>query len=296
MTITAPEAVGESLDPRDPLLRLQHVLRRRLQHRTAARAGPVGRARRGGHRQRCAHHRVLHRRHRHGRRDGRGGLCPHRQRLRHRHRGAEPDRRHLALRRRPARRGRKGAARGRPGVRGDDPGVGLRPADLGGRRLRRGRRRLRARADRRHRDGAGQPGVRHRPRHRAQCHRRGRRHGVARRPGHPPQEVRRVPHRRRRRARRLRARPPAGRIVLPAGPFRPQQGRGRRHRPARAAARLAAARLRRAPAGRRAARRRCAVRGVPGQVGAVDGGRPRPAVRAAPSACWPTTRCASVAA
>ena len=29
MTITAPEAVGESLDPRDPLLRLKHVLRRR---------------------------------------------------------------------------------------------------------------------------------------------------------------------------------------------------------------------------------------------------------------------------
>ena len=71
-----------------------------------------------------------------------------------------------------------------------------------------------------------EPGVRHRPRHRAQCHRRGRRHGVARRAGHPPQEVRRVPHRRRRRARRLRARPPAGRIVLPAGPFRPHQGRG----------------------------------------------------------------------
>ena len=35
---------------------------------------------------------------------------------------------------------------------------------------------------------------------------------VPRRPGHPPQEVGRVPHRRRRRARRLRPRPPAGRL------------------------------------------------------------------------------------
>ena len=61
----------------------------------------------------------------------------------------------------------------------------------------------------------------------AQRHRRGRRHGVARWSGDPPQEVRGVPHRRRRRARRLRARPPAGRIVLPARAFRPQQGRGR---------------------------------------------------------------------
>ena len=75
------------------------------------------------------------------------------------------------------------------------------------------------------------------------------------------------------------ARPPAGRIVLPAGPFRPHQGRSRRHRPARAAARVAAPRLRRAPARRGAARRGRAVRGVPGQVGAVDGDRPRPAVR-----------------
>ena len=40
-----------------------------------------------------------------------------------------------------------------------------------------------------------------------------------------------------------------------------------------------ASRLRRAPAARCAARRRRPVRGVPGQVGAVDGRRPRPAVR-----------------
>ena len=295
MTITAPEAVSESLDPRDPLLRLStffddgsvELLHERDRSGVLAAAGTVNGT---------AHHRVLHRRHRHGRRHGCGGLPPHRQRLRHRHRGAEPDRGHLALRRRAAGRRCEGAARGRPGVRGDDPGVGLHSADLGGRRLRRRRRRLRSRADRRHRDGAGEPGVRHRSRHRAQRHRRGRRHGVARRSGHPPQEVRCVPHRRRRRARRLRAWPPPGRIVLPAGPFRPQQGRGRRHRPARAAAGFAAPRLRRAPACQRAARRRCAVRGVPGEVGAVDRGRPGPAVRAAPSVCWPTTRCASVAA
>ena len=49
----------------------------------------------------------------------------------------------------------------------------------------------------------------------------------ARRAGHASQEVRGLPHRGRRRARCLRAGPPAGRIVLPAGPFRPQQGRGR---------------------------------------------------------------------
>ena len=226
MTIMAPEAVGESLDPRDPLLRLStffddgsvELLHERDRSGVLAAAGT---------RQRRAHHCVLHRRHRHGRRHGCGGLRAHRERLRHRDRGAEPDRGYLALRRCAAGRGRQGAARGRSGVRGHDPRVGLRPADLGGRRLRGRRRRLRAGADRRRRDGAGGPGVRHRARHRAQCHRRGRRHGVARRSGHPPQEVRCVPHRRRRRARRLRARPSPGRIVLAAGPFRPQQGRGR---------------------------------------------------------------------
>ena len=64
------------------------------------------------------------------------------------------------------------------GVRGDDSRVRLHPADLGGRRLRRRRRRLRPGADRRHRDGAGKPGVRHRARRGAQRHRRGRGHGA----------------------------------------------------------------------------------------------------------------------
>ncbi|EUA91388.1 carboxyl transferase domain protein [Mycobacterium ulcerans str. Harvey] len=40
--------------------------------------------------------------------------------------------------------------------------------------------------------------------------------------------------------------PPPGRLVLPAGAFRPQQGRGRRHRHPRAAARVGSAGLRRA--------------------------------------------------
>ncbi len=57
------------------------------------------------------------------------------------------------------------------GVRGDDPGVRLRPADLGGGRLRRRRCRLRAGADRRRHHGAGRPGVRHRTRRRPQRHR-----------------------------------------------------------------------------------------------------------------------------
>ena len=162
--------------------------------------------------------------------------------------------------------------------------------------FRRRRRRLRARPDRRRRDGAGGPGVRHRTRHRAQRHRRGRRHGVARRSGHPPQEVRCVPHRRRRRARRLRARPPAGRIVLPAGPFRPQQGRGRRHRSARAAAGFAAARLRRAPARRGAARRRRARSRSSRPSGRRRSSSASAGCRAAPSACWPTTRCGWAAA
>ena len=195
----APEAIDESLDPRDPLLRLSRffddgsieLLHERDRSGVLAAGGTVNGVRTIA---------FCHRRHRDGRRDGARGLHPHRQRLRHRHRGAEPDRGHLALRRRAAGRGREGAARGRVGVRGDDPGVRLHPADLGGGRFRRRRCRLRAGADRRRHHGAGGPGVRHRARRGAQRHRRRRRHGLARRPGHPPQEVRRVPHRRRRRS------------------------------------------------------------------------------------------------
>ena len=295
MTIMAPEAVGESLDPRDPLLRLTtffdddsvELLHERDRSGVLAAAGTVNGVRTIAF---CTDGTVM------GGAMGVEGCRAHRQRLRHRHRGAEPDRGHLALRRRAAGRGRQGAARGRLGVRGDDPRVGLHPADLGGRRLRRRRRRLRPGADRRHRDGAGEPGVRHRTRRGAQRHRRGRRHGVARRPGDPPQEVRRVPHRRRRRARRLRARPPAGRIVLPAGPFRPQQGRGRRHRPARAAAGFGASRLRRAPAGRRAARRRTRRSRSSRPSGRRRWWSAWAGCPAAPSVCWPTTRCGSAAA
>ena len=46
--------------------------------------------------------------------------------------------------------------------------------------------------------GPAEPGVRHRARRGAKRDRRGRRHGVAGRTGHPPQEVGRLPHRGRR--------------------------------------------------------------------------------------------------
>ena len=295
MTTMAPEAVGESLDPRDPLLRLStffddgsvELLHERDRSGVLAAAGTVNGVRTIAF---CTDGTVM---------GGAMGVegCTHI--VNAYDTAIEEQSPIVGIWHSGGARlaeGVKALHAVGPGLRGHDPGVGLHPADLGRRRLRRRRRRLRAGADRRRHHGAGGPGVRHRARRGAQRHRRGRRHGVARRPGHPPQEVRCVPHRRRRRARRLRARPPVGRIVLPAGPFRPQQGRGRRHRPARAAARFGAARLRRAPARRRAARRRRAVRRVPGQVGAVDGGRPGPAVRPHASACSPTTRCASAAA
>ena len=292
MTTMAPEAVGESLDPRDPLLRLStffdddsvELLHERDRSGVLAAAGTVNGVRTIAF---CTDGTVM---------GGAMGLegCTH-----------IVNAYDTAIEEQSPIVGiwHSGGARLAEGVRalhavgsglrGHDPGVRLRPADLGGRRLRRRRRRLRARADRRHHHGAGRPGVRHRARRGAQRHRRGRGHGLAGRPGHPPQEVRGVPHRRRRRARRLRAWPPAGRIVLPAGTFRPQQGRGRRHRHPRAAARIGAAGLRRAPDRDR-------------DAGLETTGRPstssRPSGRrrwwsgwagcpAARSACWPTTRC-----
>ena len=97
-------------------------------------------------------------------------------------------------------------------------------------------------------------------------------------------------------ARRLRARPPADRIVLPAGTFRPHQGRGRRHRPARTAARFGPSRLRRAPA----RSPRCSTTTRRSTSSRPSGRRRWSSASAgwpaAASACSPTTRCASVAA
>ena len=144
--------------------------------------------------------RLLHRRHRHGRRHGGRRLPAHRRRDRHRAARAGAGRRHLALRRRPAGRGRHRPARRRRGVRGDGPGLRAHPADLGRARRRRRRRRLRSGADR-HRDhGPGRAGVRHRAGRRPLGHRRERRPGDPRRPGHPRPALRR-----RARGHRLRA-------------------------------------------------------------------------------------------
>ena len=75
MTIMAPRLSASRSRPRDPLLRLQTLLRSR-QRRAAHERDKSRRARRIRHRQRCADHRVLHRQHRHGRRHGRRG-CRH---------------------------------------------------------------------------------------------------------------------------------------------------------------------------------------------------------------------------
>ena len=85
-------------------------------------------------------------------------------------------------------------------------------------------------------------------------------------------------------------------LFSPAGPFRQEQGRGRRLRSARTAARVAPPRLRRAPAGGGIAGRGHPVRGIPGQVGAVDRRRSGPAVRSHRRRASPTTRCAWAAA
>ena len=90
--------------------------------------------------------------------------------------------RDLALRRRPAGRGRRGAGRRRAGVRGDGPRVRAGAADLGGARAGRRRRGLRAGADRHRHHGAGRPDLRHRAGRGALGDRRGGRHGGARRP------------------------------------------------------------------------------------------------------------------
>ena len=92
---------------------------------------------------------------------------------------------HLALRRRPAGRGRAVPARGRPDLPRDDPGLGQDPADLHRARLRGRRGGVRAGPDRPGDPGPRGPDLRHRSGRGALGDRRGRRHAAARRAGHP---------------------------------------------------------------------------------------------------------------
>ena len=158
----------------------------RCSTRVAAPAHPARHQRGGGrdrdHR-RDVRGRVRQRRPGPGRRHGQRGLRGHRDRLR---RGGGPGRagdRAVALRRRPAARGRGEPARGGHRVRRDDPGLRRGAADLGGARRGGRRRRLRAGPDRRGDLVRPRPHLRHRPRRGAQRDRRGRGHGPARRPG-----------------------------------------------------------------------------------------------------------------
>ena len=198
-----------------------------------------------------------------------------------RDRGRGADHRAVALRRRPAARGRREPARRGHGVRRHDPGLGQGPADLGGARRRRRRRRLRPGP---HRPGdpvRPGPHLRHRPRCRAQRDRRGRRHGAARRPGaaQPPLRCRAPGDRDRRRGDR--PGPAAGAAARPAEP-RPTRAAAAADGAdlGRAAARVRAPRLRRAPAGHRAAGR-ARHRAAPA-VGPEHRHHPGPAGRAGP--------------
>jgi len=119
MTTMAPETVGESLDPRDPLLRLSTFLRRRsveLLHERD-RSGPCWPR---PHRQRRPHHCVLQ-----PTAPSMGGAmgtkaAQHRQCLRHPRSRSRAPSWASALRWCAAGRGRKGAApRFQFGVRGD---------------------------------------------------------------------------------------------------------------------------------------------------------------------------------
>ena len=148
---------------------------------------------------------LLLRRHRHGRRDGRRGLQGRRRRLPPGDDRPGADHRPLALRRRPAGRGRAVAARGRPDLPRDDPGVGQDPADLGGARPGGRRCGVRAGADRRGDPRPRGPDLRHRTRRRPLGHRRGRRHAPARRPRAARPPLRRRPHPHRERGRGARA-------------------------------------------------------------------------------------------
>ena len=210
---TAPQGVREKpakppreVDPRNPNRRLAALFdagtlradhpRRRQRHARRRRQG--GRHPRG---------RLLLRRDRDGRRDGRGRLQAHRARLRARAGRPGPDRRALALRRRPAGRGGAVAARGRRDLPRHDAGLRQGPADLGGARPGGRRRGVRPGAHR-HRDPRARgPDLRHRSRRGPLGHRRGRRHAAAGRPRAARPPLRRRAHRHRERAGGARPRP-----------------------------------------------------------------------------------------
>ena len=181
VTTTSVAADQSTVDYRDPEVRLRAL----FDAGTLRLLAPARRLRRAGRPRRDRRHpgdRVRHRRHPDGRRDGHRGLPAHRRRDRHRGPRAGAGGRPLALRRRPAGRGRGRAGRGRPGLRRD--GARLRPgaADLGGARPGGRRRRVRPGADR-HRDHERRrPDLRDRPRGGPQRHRRAGRHGAPRRP------------------------------------------------------------------------------------------------------------------
>src|ERR1700687_5012373 len=176
MTIMAPEVVGESLDPRDPLLRLStffddgsvELMHERDRSGVLAAAGTVNGVRTiavctdgtvmGGAMgmEGCRHivnaydtaiedqSPIVGIWHSGGARLAEGVKALH---------AGGPVFEAMVraagfMSRRSAARGCQGTTRGRDCLRGDDSRVGLHSADLGGRRFRRGRRRLRPGADR----------------------------------------------------------------------------------------------------------------------------------------------------
>ncbi len=170
MTIMAPETVGESVDPRDPLLRLStffddnsiELLHERDRSGVLAAAGTVNGVRTIAF---CTDGTVM---------GGAMGVegCAH-----------IVNAYDTAIEEQSPIIGiwHSGGARLAEGVkalhavgfdvRGPNPGVGLHPADLDRRRLRRGRGCLWSGPYRHHRDGAGQQGFRHRPRRGPKRHR-----------------------------------------------------------------------------------------------------------------------------
>ena len=132
-----------------------------------------------------------------------------------------PGDRPVALRRRPAARGRRLADARRPGLRGHDPRVGQGAADLGRARPGGRRRGVRPGAHRHRHPRPGGTGLRHRPGRRPLGHRRGRRRAAARRPRAARPALRRRARGGHDRGGRVRRGPPAGR------PAR-RPGRGRR--------------------------------------------------------------------
>ena len=219
MTTVHPAPTAVNPDPRDP----EDRLARFFDPGTMALLIAPGHLRRAGRPRSGAglpRDRVLHRRHDHGRGDGGGRLPAHRRRHRRRAARARAGDRHLALRRRPAGRGRHRPARRRRGVRRDDPGLGPDPADLGGARARSRWGGLRSRADRPGGHGSAGPRLRHRPRRGPLGHRRAGRHGGPRRTGHPRAALGGGAHRHRHRAERPGHRPAGGGPAGRAGHLR----------------------------------------------------------------------------